>query len=306
MGRKVYEIGYTADEVIHDPDELVSLCCFYESVWLPLPESRDFRILSYWGRSWDTSDWIDAHRVLLEEGVLKRIEPTAHQIGPRSDSFHELLSRAPIDSSCTLETISNRYFWGAIDERTEEMRLPCLFVPPKNVTRAWHLASWIEREAFGYFLPYLHAIPNRDISNLTMTIRGKTSDLREGFSCYLLELSKEIDSAIDNDSTPEEIHKATEHLVETRLGPKVDEYLRCLAGHKAKWWKKVLGPVARTVEVLFFGKDLAKAIRIVGESGLTVAQVLSDRHTNLTQAQKFLGIIKDEGNRLTYNSTKTS
>jgi len=55
----------------------------------------------------------------------------------------------------------------------------------------------------------------------------------------------------------------------------------------------------KVMKVLYAPTSIADALVSFGEAGLQVASVLGSEKTNARQAQTFLGVVKEEGDRLT-------
>lgn len=111
---------------------------------------------------------------------------------------------------------------------------PELFLPNAADLRTERLAGFLVQSFFKYRVPKLQALQPDEI----LEVRAALSDTKQGFTDFIFELTDDLEQRL-KDGTATEIEAATK-IVERKLAPKYDEFLRQLRSRKAGFWSRVL------------------------------------------------------------------
>jgi hypothetical protein len=146
--------------------------------------------------------------------------------------------------------------------------------------------------AFRFVLPRVGELNPEQI----LEVRNLVKDTREGFSMHLQSLSADVEKQVKEGVSLQEVSDAAESVVETQLIPLFVEYRRQLAAKGGGFWRKVLDPLGRLVQIdaapwtpRFYGELL----RALGVTILTGIEERQERLSNKVQAFQFMKTIDD-------------
>jgi hypothetical protein len=322
-----YDVVYNSDVVLSGNADLATYCIFYDRVLLPHTSEKTVANMLQFTRqngsdrapalsAFEVSDlvyghdrrsrlvgediiaWEEQYRVLFDEGVLSRLPTTAEDI----DWDNQIQSGTPLTPALanllrmTKGELSARnreyeYFYFRQDVVSHLLRTditqPQIFVS-RTIQPVREILNACEAEcAFRYILPQLALVEPDQI----LEVRRKVKDTREGFSMHLQKLSENIESKLKGGEGLDEIRRLAQSVIETKLIPDYKEYVRQIGAEKAGFWKKVLGPAARILQIdaapwtpKFYG-DFMKSL------GLTFLEAESEkkqRRSNASQAYQFM------------------
>jgi hypothetical protein len=146
--------------------------------------------------------------------------------------------------------------------------------------------------ALSYLLPSLSVLSPEEI----LEVRRKVADTREGFAFHLQKLSKGIDGRLKGGEDLSQIARWARDIVETELIPDYREFRRQIRAEQAGFWKKVLDPAGKILEInaapwtpKFYG-DLLKSL---GFSALTYSAERKESLSNKSQAFQFMQAVEE-------------
>jgi hypothetical protein len=109
--------------------------------------------------------------------------------------------------------------------------------------RTERLAGFLVQSFFKYRVPQLQALQPDEI----LEVRAALSDTKQGFTDFIFELTDDLEQRL-KDGTATKIEAAAK-IVERKLAPKYDEYLRQLRSKKAGFWSRVLAASGKFFQI---------------------------------------------------------
>jgi hypothetical protein len=253
-------------------------------------------------------EWEERHRLLFQEKVLVRLPPpntsTVKALdwwfnNPSINKLADLLFDVPYVLYANSGVSERIFVWQ--DHlmhllRTDIDEQGVFLVRPESSQRERYKAL-MAHSAFRFMLPKLQILQPEQI----LEVRNLVKDNREGFSMHLQALSGEVERQVKDGASLREVSAYAESIVETQLIPAFVEYRRQLAAKRAGFWRKVLDPLGKIVQIdaaPWTPKFYGELLRALGLTLLSSIEEQQDYLSNRTQTFQFMKTIDQWSNEL--------
>ncbi len=301
-------IVYSSDVIIRDPVELATHAVFFDETLLPwaTPESSK-RMVAVLGSQvayvhwlvvpsqdpkpwdWGVGEWERENAPLFADGAFTRLGPYHESaISPDWDLSHAaaFFARSPIQLASGEDA---KYLHADLVEHwlRRDVGDPQVYRPRQASSARKIFVAAEVKAAFSYLLPALTPLEPEQL----LRVRNEVKDTREGFAMHLQKLSKALNEV--DSSNIAEVMREAQNLIETELIPDYVEFRRQLTAKRTGWWRRVMGPVVRVLEIdaapwtpKFYGQIL-KALGVPGW-----AVIDESEHTNESAAYHFMSSVE--------------
>jgi hypothetical protein len=328
-------VVYNSGLNVWGSSHLSTLAIFYDQVFLPWTtrascgelvgfarskgKTGDYRLETIFvtlkftdrnGREWIAHDfaldWEQKHKILFQEKVLARVPPTSAPAVNESGWFNntsinklaDLLLDVPHVLHATGGDSERIFVWQ--DHLKHLLRTDigerAVFLARPAASQRERYKALMAHAVFRFMLPQLQELHPEQI----LEVRNLVKDTREGFAMHLQALSSDVEKQVKAGASLPDIRAYAESIVETQLIPGFSEYRRQLAAKRAGFWREVLDPLGKIVQIdaaPWTPKFYGELLRALGITLLTGAEDQQDRLSNRTQAFQFMKTIDEWSNK---------